>query len=176
MLGQREVAAQKGAPIFQPSAAQMAAVSGEYANPSEPDTPNSFYAKDGKLVVENERSLPAALEALSALEYSAPKYKATFAFTADSSGHVISVTRSEEGGSEKLTSQRIDDPVHHAFPDYDRQEVMIPMRDGVKLHAIILKPINPLGPLPFLMDRTPYGVDGTTMASFFGSRPELARA
>jgi putative CocE/NonD family hydrolase len=52
---------------------------------------------------------------------------------------------------------------------------MIPMRDGVKLHAVILKPADIDAPLPFLIQRTPYGVDGTDRASFFGGRPELAR-
>ena len=65
--------------------------------------------------------------------------------------------------------------VHHAFHDYQRSEVMIPMRDGVKLHAVILKPADIAVPLPFLMQRTPYGADGTNRASFFGGRPELAR-
>ena len=52
---------------------------------------------------------------------------------------------------------------------------MIPMRDGVKLHAVILKPADIAMPLPFLIQRTPYGVDGTSRASFFAQRPELAR-
>ena len=145
MFAQCEVMAQKGASVFQPSALQLATVSGEYTNSSEPDTPNSFYPKDGKLVVENERSLPVALEAISALEYSAPKYKTTFVFIADASGRVVAVTRSEEGDPKKTTSQRTGDAVRHSFPAYDRQEVMIPMRDGVKLHAVILKPVNPPG-------------------------------
>jgi len=51
---------------------------------------------------------------------------------------------------------------------------MIPMRDGVKLHAVILKPSDVAEPLPFLIQRTPYGVDGTDRASFFANRPELA--
>ncbi len=38
------------------------------------------------------------------------------------------------------------------------REVMIPMRDGVRLQTVILSPVNPKGPLPFLIDRTPYGV------------------
>ena len=38
------------------------------------------------------------------------------------------------------------------------QEVMIPMRDGVRLQTVILSPKNSKGPLPFLIDRTPYGV------------------
>jgi uncharacterized protein len=175
-FAQCKALAQSGALVFQPSAAQIAAVSGEYADPSEPDTPSSFYSKDGKLVFESERSLPVVLKAVSALEYSASKYKASFVFAEDASGHVVAVSRTVDGDSKKVILQRVGDAVHHAFPAYDRQEVMIPMRDGVKLHAIILKPVNPPGPLPFLMVRTPYGVDDTTMASFFASRPELARA
>jgi len=46
----------------------------------------------------------------------------------------------------------------------------------VKLHTVILKPADIAVPLPFLIQRTPYGVDGTSRASFFGQRPELARA
>src|ERR1017187_8665350 len=38
------------------------------------------------------------------------------------------------------------------------QEVMIPMRDGVRLQTVILSPKDPKGPLPFLIQRTPYGV------------------
>src|SRR6266700_7766315 len=40
----------------------------------------------------------------------------------------------------------------------DFQEIMIPMRDGVHLQTVILSPKNPKGPLPFLIDRSPYGV------------------
>src|ERR1700689_3323549 len=38
------------------------------------------------------------------------------------------------------------------------QEVMIPMRDGVRLQTVIVSPKDPKGPLPFLIQRTPYGV------------------
>jgi uncharacterized protein len=41
---------------------------------------------------------------------------------------------------------------------FDKREVMIPVRDGVKLHTEIYTPKNVREPLPFLMDRTPYGV------------------
>ena len=65
--------------------------------------------------------------------------------------------------------------IRHVFHDYVRSEAMIPMRDGVKLHAVILEPADIKAPLPILMQRTPYGVDGTDRASFFAQRPELAR-
>ena len=38
------------------------------------------------------------------------------------------------------------------------QEVMIPMRDGAKLQTVILRPKDHAGPLPILLQRTPYGV------------------
>ncbi|MGC8641284.1 MAG: CocE/NonD family hydrolase, partial [Isosphaeraceae bacterium] len=44
-------------------------------------------------------------------------------------------------------------------PGYDKTEVMIPMRDGVKLHTLVYKPDKQNGPLPFILLRTPYGVD-----------------
>lgn len=52
-------------------------------------------------------------------------------------------------------------PTNHGF-DYDRREVMIPMRDGVKLHTVILVPKG-AGRAPILLTRTPY--DATALTS-----------
>src|SRR5690242_6406883 len=41
---------------------------------------------------------------------------------------------------------------------FDKTEVMIPMRDGVKLHTEIDVPKNISDPLPILFERTPYGI------------------
>jgi putative CocE/NonD family hydrolase len=38
-------------------------------------------------------------------------------------------------------------------------DVMIPMRDGVRLHAKIFTPVDQHEPLPIIMTRTPYGVE-----------------
>jgi uncharacterized protein len=156
-----------------PAAAQLEALSGEYANPDDPDTPISFYVQDGKLVAESERGIPTELTPGAALEFIVPDSKNTFRFSLDSAGRAVGVVHSSEPG---IVYKRTGAAAHHAFHDYQRSEVMIPMRDGVKLHAVILKPADITTPLPFLMQRTPYGVDGTNRASFFGSRPELARA
>jgi len=53
---------------------------------------------------------------------------------------------------------------------------MIPMRDGVRLHAVILRPADAAAgeALPFLMYRTPYGVDDFDAASVNEDKPELA--
>jgi hypothetical protein len=41
---------------------------------------------------------------------------------------------------------------------FTRQEVMVPMRDGVRLQTVIFTPKQATGPLPILLQRTPYGV------------------
>src|SRR5262249_9799100 len=45
--------------------------------------------------------------------------------------------------------------------DYQRRDVMIPMRDGVKLHTVILVPKNARR-APILVTRTPYDATATT--------------
>ncbi|HRI79933.1 MAG TPA: CocE/NonD family hydrolase, partial [Cyclobacteriaceae bacterium] len=44
---------------------------------------------------------------------------------------------------------------------YIRRDVMIPMRDGIKLNTVIYSPVSPKEPLPILFSRTPYGVNDT---------------
>jgi putative CocE/NonD family hydrolase len=51
-------------------------------------------------------------------------------------------------------------PVTTSF-DYERREVMIPMRDGVKLHTVILVPKGAKN-APILLTRTPYNADELT--------------
>lgn len=43
---------------------------------------------------------------------------------------------------------------------FDHRNVMIAMRDGVRLNTDIYVPKNHAGALPMLMSRTPYGIDG----------------
>src|SRR5690348_1679808 len=45
-----------------------------------------------------------------------------------------------------------------AAAGFDLTEVMIPARDGVKLHTTIFVPRGEHGPLPFILTRTPYGI------------------
>jgi putative CocE/NonD family hydrolase len=44
------------------------------------------------------------------------------------------------------------------------QDVMIPARDGVRLHTKVFIPKTQAGPLPILMRRTPYGIEGAAGA------------
>jgi putative CocE/NonD family hydrolase len=169
---QAAVLGQTAAQTAATASTQLDALSGEYTDPADPDTPISFYVQDGKLVVESERMVPTPLTENSPTEFAAPQTKVTVKFTLDGAGHGASVATSNDP---EAVYKRTGDAVHHVFHDYQRSEVMIPMRDGIKLHTVILKPADITAPLPFLIQRTPYGVDGTSRGSFFGGRPELAR-
>lgn len=48
-------------------------------------------------------------------------------------------------------------PADAQVGDYVGQEVMIPMRDGTRLHAEVWRPMHVTTPLPILMQRSPYG-------------------
>jgi putative CocE/NonD family hydrolase len=52
------------------------------------------------------------------------------------------------------------EPVTASF-DYDKREVMIPMRDGAKLHTIIITPKG-ASRAPILLQRTPYNAEEET--------------
>ncbi|MFO0888030.1 MAG: CocE/NonD family hydrolase [Isosphaeraceae bacterium] len=52
------------------------------------------------------------------------------------------------------------EPTRYGF-DHDRRDVMIPMRDGVKLHTVILVPKGAKG-APILLTRTPYDANKLT--------------
>ena len=102
-----------------------------------------------------------------------------FVFSRGASGSVegFKITL-DEGGRVLATASRISTDVRRLndFLDYTRTEAMIPMRDGVKLHTVILRPVKDLGPLPFLMQRTPYGVNGYDANSPNNEKGLLARS
>src|SRR5258708_17049173 len=68
-------------------------------------------------------------------------------------------------------------PQKASSKEYTRSEAMVPMRDGVKLHVVILRPVgseNGGEALPFLMERTPYGTDHNSSKSVNVTKAELA--
>lgn len=57
---------------------------------------------------------------------------------------------------------------------YERKEVLIPMRDGIKLNTVIYTPINATEKVPFLFDRTPYGVSDMPSPETIGYVRDMA--
>src|SRR5947208_3786524 len=60
-------------------------------------------------------------------------------------------------------------------PAFTFQEVMVPMRDGVRLQTVILTPTDKSAPLPILFRRTPYGVPDGPVTQVPASLKELAQ-
>jgi uncharacterized protein len=159
--------------LAQQPALSLDVLSGEFTDPADPATPMTLYAQDGKLVVESERLVPTELTQSSLTDFTFPGGKSSVHITLDAAAHAASIVFSDDPDS---VYKRTGNAVHHVFHDYKRTEVMIPMRDGVKLHAVILVPTDIAAPLPFLIQRTPYGVDGINRMTFSMQRPDLARS
>ncbi|HEX4312047.1 MAG TPA: CocE/NonD family hydrolase [Acidobacteriaceae bacterium] len=147
---------------------------GQYREQDEPDIVLSIFRDGDRLYMEGARSPRLDLTAESNTSFT-PDSTSHYTFVTDSSGAVTSVKFSA-GGQESILARISSQPIHNHFRPYSHDEVMIPMRDGVKLHAIILRPTDTKEPLPFLMQRTPYGVDGSDSDSINSRYTELARS
>ncbi len=161
-------------------AADLDAVVGTYSSAQEPDVLMSLYREGGHLYTEGERSPKVELFPLSPDRFVTGDGLNELDTEREAAGKVNAITIKERGdlatGGETLL--RVSDegrPLNH-FRDYARSEGMMPMRDGAKLHAVILRPVgSETGePLPFLMQRTPYGTHGASSDSVNSSKPELA--
>jgi hypothetical protein len=80
-----------------------------------------------------------------------------------------------QGDGEYRAKRIADQPLPDRRVKFTRTEAMVPMRDGVKLFTVILTPEDQSEPLPILIGRTPYGVEGWSSARLNGSRPELVK-
>ena len=57
---------------------------------------------------------------------------------------------------------------------FDKSEVMVPVRDGVRLHTTIFVPKSAHGPLPIILTRTPYGIAsaGNSLGGYYRALAE----
>jgi putative CocE/NonD family hydrolase len=158
---------------------------GQYRSADEPDVVSAVNLDGGKLFVEGERTARVELLAESADHFFVAGGAVQVVFLRDASGKVTGLKTTYGGGRRgpgvERTLERFSEQgatLNH-FREYTRSEVMIPVRDGVKLHAIILRPAGSESagePLPFLIMRTPYGTDGSSSNGVNGSKPELAES
>jgi uncharacterized protein len=156
-------------------AATLSRYTGQYRFDDEPDITLSFFRDGNQLAVESTRIAHTQLHAASADTFSPANSSARYVFLSDATGKVTAVKRIS--GKEEARATRVSDqPQHNHFRSYDRHEAMIPMRDGVRLHAIILRPTDTNEPLPILMQRTPYGVDESNSNSVNSRYTELAQS
>jgi putative CocE/NonD family hydrolase len=154
---------------------QLDKYAGQYRELPEPDVVLSVFSVGDHLSIESARNPPTELTAAGANAFTAAGGRVKFTFVTGANGAVTGLKRKNDDN--EISAERISDrPVHNHFRPYSRQEVMIPMRDGIKLHAIVLRPTDTHEPLPFLMERTPYGVDDSD-SDFVNARyTELAQS
>lgn len=62
-----------------------------------------------------------------------------------------------------------------ADAQFTYQEVMVPMRDGIRLQTVILAPVHQAAPLPILLKRSPYGVPDRAPTTIPRDMAALAR-
>lgn len=73
-----------------------------------------------------------------------------------------------------IARQAVPAPATQTSP-FTYQKLMVPMRDGARLETVILTPRDATGPLPILLQRTPYGVADSAPAVIPANWAALAR-
>ena len=160
-------------PAIEVDSATLDSYQGQYATDANPDSPYSFFHEGGTFYVEGPRSPRLQLFAETKTSFFVKQFPLKFNFVADSSGKITGVTVGS-GNNSRLAKRISDQPVHNHFRPYARQEFMIPMRDGVKLFAVVLRPTDVTTPLPMIMERTPYGVSDNDADNINPQLPELS--
>jgi putative CocE/NonD family hydrolase len=160
-------------PKFQIPPDKLPGYVGQYTYDEDPDLVRSLSLDGPHLFTESLRSPRFELIPQSEDTFAPPNAPVSFKFLRSADGKVTGFNRILAGDTTHATKIS-DQPLQFNKLAYTREEVMIPMRDGVKLHAVILRPKDYAAPLPFLMERTPYGVDGNSADSINPSEPELA--
>ncbi len=171
-------AAKKAEPRVTLTEAQLHAVAGVYGVANEPETRLSVSREGQRLFVEGERTARTEMFALSPERFVLQDAPVEGDFSRDANGNVTALSLKVMGEARPAMARLSGTPekLNH-FRQYTRQDVMVPARDGVKLHVVVLRPAGSEKsgePLPFLMERTPYGVDGMTSERVNGAKPELA--
>ena len=158
---------------FQISADKLAAFVGQYQYDDDPDLIRSLSLEGSHLFTESRRTPHYEFIPQSEDTFAVANSPVTFKFIRSAEGTIVGFNRivaDEISHARKINDQ----PLQFNKAEYTRQEAMIPMRDGIKLHAVILRPKDYTALLPFLMERTPYGVDENTPESISSGLSELA--
>lgn len=176
-LSQYSAAQQPAAAPVQVPVERLAACAGVY-HYDDDSRPNPSISLEGaSLYIESSRTpkqllVPQSVDSFSPKDNPQP---VTIQFLFSANGKVIGFNRIAADHSVGHATKISDQPEHFNKPQFAREEVMIPVRDGVKLHAVILTPKNASTPFPILMERTPYGVDEASSDGMNARYAELVK-
>jgi putative CocE/NonD family hydrolase len=131
---------------------------GQYKATDAPELVLSIYADSGRRWMQPTDNPRVELVAAGADTFDIPTIKHRLAFQRDAAGHVSGV-RVRSGDFDHPVAPRISDrPIIVRFVAMTRTDTMIAMRDGTRLHTVIVAPAAASAPLPIVLQRTPYGV------------------
>ena len=156
------------------TAAPTDGYAGQFQDKKNPDQTLNFYRTGDHLTVETERRPPTELKTLSPTEFTDADSSISAWFTLGADGKATAVRTSK--AADAAIYAHVGEAVKRELKPYVRSEAMVPMRDGVKLHVVIVRPTWISAGIPILLERTPYGVDKESASSVYTRRPELAHA
>jgi putative CocE/NonD family hydrolase len=159
------------------AAADLTQYVGQYRDSNDAVQLHAVYSDGGTLYVESQERPRQMLTPDGPDRFRIESPRAHVLFLRDASGAISGLkVVLDRDGTVLAESKRIGAQPAHLYRAYTRSEAMIPMRDGVRLHAVILQPAEapPGETFPILMERTPYGVQDDDSDSLHMNKPELA--
>jgi putative CocE/NonD family hydrolase len=140
---------------------------GQYAIPKNPDVVISFFREGEKYYAQATNGPRVEIFPASESKFFVKLFDAQATFVRDAQSKVTGVVWLQEGRTTNGTKSS-NQPLVQKNVAFEKREEMIRMRDGVRLHTLIFSPKSQSENLPFLMERTPYGVGEYTSDSVNG--------
>lgn len=132
---------------------------GQYQDQKDPDFIFSFFREGDRYYLQPTGQGRVEIFPESETRFFLKIMNAQVDFIRDSNGRVTSIIWHQRGND--FPARKISDqPARDTRVPFARTEAMIRMRDGVRLHTVILAPQNQTEPVPIIMERTPYSVAG----------------
>jgi putative CocE/NonD family hydrolase len=133
---------------------------GQYVFPENPDLVLSFLRDGNSYYLQASGQGRIEIFPASTSKFFAKIIDGDATFVRDEQGKVTSVIwrQNDRSVTARKTSNQPEVEKNVAF---DRREEMIRMRDGVRLHTLILAPKDQKEALPIIIERTPYGIADT---------------
>ncbi|MBC7909796.1 MAG: CocE/NonD family hydrolase [Pyrinomonadaceae bacterium] len=147
---------------------------GQYVDARDPEFVFSFFREGDKFYGQATDQDKFEIFPASENSFFLKVFSAQVDFIRDAGGKVVSIIW-RQSGREFPAKKTSDQPAKDTRVQFTRTEAKIRMRDGVHLYTVILAPQDQTAPLPFMINRSPYGVKGWSSGRLNGSRKELVQ-
>src|ERR1051326_7747727 len=134
---------------------------GLYSFADNPDRTVSLFREGDKFFVQPLAQQKSEIFAETENKFFLKTPDVEAAFVRDAQGKVTGLVW-RQNGQERQARKISNEPRIDVFVSFEKREEMIRMRDGVRLHTLIFTPKDHADALPFLLNRTPYGIGEMT--------------